>query len=82
VDWTAFAAALKARVKPIDPYAVLGVPPTASDDEVKTAYREQQRLNHPDLVARMSPEIQKVAHERTQAINEAYRTIMELRRKK
>jgi DnaJ-domain-containing protein 1 len=82
MDWTAFAAALKARVQPVDPYALLGVPPTAPDDEVKTAYREQQRLNHPDLVARMSPEIQKVAHERTQAINEAYRVITEFRRKK
>jgi hypothetical protein len=64
-----------------DPYVVLGLPPTASDQEVRTAYREQQRLNHPDFVASMSPEVQKVAHQRTQAINEAYSTIMERRRK-
>ena len=32
-----------------DPYRVLRVPPTATDDEVKTAYRKLARKYHPDL---------------------------------
>jgi DnaJ-class molecular chaperone len=31
-----------------DPYGVLGVKPTASDDEVRTAYRRLVQLHHPD----------------------------------
>lgn len=32
----------------IDPYAVLGLPPTASQDEIRAAYRRLARRHHPD----------------------------------
>jgi curved DNA-binding protein CbpA len=33
---------------PPDPYLILGVPPTASDEELRAAYRRLVQLHHPD----------------------------------
>lgn len=58
-----------------EPYEVLGVEPDASDDEVRRAYREQMKQNHPDRVAHLSPAIRKVAEEQTKTIQQAWETI-------
>jgi DnaJ like chaperone protein len=62
-------------------YEILGVPATASDAEVKRAWRRQMSENHPDkLVARGLPEsMLEVAKQKTQAIQAAWERVREAR---
>ena len=64
-----------------DAYRVLGVAATASDDEVKKAYRRLMNQHHPDkLVARGLPEsMAGVAEQKTREVLAAYETIRERR---
>jgi DnaJ like chaperone protein len=64
-----------------DAYEVLDVPRTASDVELKRAYRRLMNQNHPDkLVARGLPEsMLEVAKQKTQAIQAAWERIRESR---
>jgi DnaJ like chaperone protein len=58
-------------------YAELEVEASATDQEVKKAYRRQMSRHHPDkLVANGLPEsMAQVAKEKTQRIQEAYEAI-------
>ena len=60
-----------------DPYEVLGIPHTATDDEVKTAYRNMARKYHPDNYT--DNPLSDLAQEKMQEINEAYDTIVRMR---
>lgn len=64
-----------------DAYAALGVSASASDAEVKRAYRRLMSENHPDkLAGRGMPEsMRELAEERTREITAAYRLIQESR---
>jgi DnaJ like chaperone protein len=66
-----------------DAYAVLGLTPSASEEDVKKAYRRLMSQNHPDkLVAKGLPEeMMKLAKEKTQQISKAYETIQQARKK-
>ncbi len=58
-----------------DPYRVLGIDSSATDDEVKRAYRRMAMKYHPDRVAGMSEEMQRNAAEQMKEINQAYEHI-------
>ena len=60
-------------------YAVLGISPSATNDEVKAAYRKMAMKNHPDKVATLGPEVQKAAEEKFRQIQEAYESIKKQR---
>lgn len=62
----------------MDPYKILGVSPSAGDDEIKNAYRELVRKYHPDNY-RDNP-LADLAEERMKEINIAYDTIVKQRR--
>ena len=61
-------------------YSVLGISPSASDDEVKSAYRRMAMKNHPDKVATLGPDVQKAAAEKFRQVQEAYEEIKKERR--
>ena len=64
-----------------DPYSILGVNQSASDEEVKLAYRQLTLENHPDkLVASGMPEeFVRQATEKMAAVNVAYSDIIQQR---
>lgn len=69
------------RSKLADAYAALGITPSASDAEVKRAYRRLMSQNHPDKIASKGlPEsMRQVSEERTREISTAYALIKEAR---
>lgn len=60
-----------------DPYSVLGVSPSASNDEIKKAYRELSRKYHPDSY--VNNPLSDLAEEKFKEIQEAYKQIMDER---
>lgn len=53
-------------------YTILEITPSATDDEVKKAYRRLAMKYHPDKVAQLGPEVQKAAEAKFQKIQQAY----------
>ena len=54
-----------------DPYKVLGVKPTDSDDTIKDAYRKLARKYHPDKYA--DGDLKELAEEKMKEVNSASR---------
>jgi DnaJ like chaperone protein len=61
-------------------YTALEIEPSASDEEVKKAYRRMAMKYHPDKVANAGEAIRQQATEKFRMINEAYEAIKAMRR--
>jgi DnaJ like chaperone protein len=60
-------------------YDILGVPPTASEAEIRSAYQRLVSQYHPDKVDTLGPELKDLAIQKTQQITVAYREAMQVR---
>lgn len=60
-------------------YRVLGIPATATDAEVKEAYRKMALRHHPDRVAVLGEDVRKAAERKFQEVNEAKERIYQAR---
>ena len=61
-------------------YDVLEITPSASDEEVKKAYRRMAVKYHPDKVSYLGEEVQQAANEKFKKVNEAYQLISKERK--
>ena len=56
-------------------YKILEIESTASDEEVKTAFRRMAMKYHPDKVGHLGEDFKKVAHEKFRKVQDAYEQI-------
>ena len=61
--------------KAFDPYGVLGVERSADRADIRAAYRARMSEYHPDKVAHLGEDLQKLAHDKALEIQEAYRQL-------
>lgn len=71
--WRSYAPPPPPRsdAKIAEAYSTLGVSPSATDDEVRAAYKRLARENHPDRFAAQGEEARRAAENRFKRIGEA-----------
>jgi DnaJ-class molecular chaperone len=57
-------------------YDILGINPGADAFEIKAAYRQKISEYHPDKVAHLGDELQRLAQKKSEEINQAYRELI------
>jgi len=62
-----------------NPYIILGLENSVTNEEIKKAYRELVKKYHPDVILDKSDQFKNMAKEKFQAINDAYETIKKIR---
>ncbi len=60
-------------------YLILEITPSATEEEIKKAYRKMAVKFHPDKVAALGEEVQKAANEKFQKVQSAYENIKKQR---
>jgi len=60
-------------------YVILEIDPSATDEEVKKAYREMAKKYHPDKVSHLGDDVRKSAEHKFQEVNAAYEEIRKQR---
>lgn len=78
-DFESLKAPYFKNTDPTWAYKALEIEPTASEDEIKKAYRRMAMKFHPDKVNNLGEEMKKSATEKFRTINEAYETIKKSR---
>ncbi len=58
-----------------DPHEILGIDSSASEEEIHAAYKARMHEYHPDKVAHLGEELQKVAHRKAIEIQQAYKQL-------
>jgi DnaJ like chaperone protein len=56
-------------------YKTLEIEPTATEDEIKKAYRRMAMKYHPDKVNNLGEEVKKSATEKFRSVNEAFESL-------
>ncbi len=64
-----------ASERPFDPYEVLGIAPSASREAIQVAYKARMNEYHPDKVAHLGEDLQKLAHRKALEIQQAYQQL-------
>lgn len=60
--------------------SVLGVPEDASEDQIKSAWREKIKEYHPDKVQTLGPKLREIADAETKRLNQAYEAALAAKR--
>ena len=60
-------------------YKILEVSPSATDTEIKKAYRKMAGKYHPDKVTHLGEELRSLAEEKFKSLNDAYQAIKKQR---